>query len=50
MNMKEIGAAEFRKHCLSILDEVDENGLVITKRGKPVAKLMDPADELPLAR
>lgn len=40
MTMKEIGAAEFKEHCLSILDEVDEDGLVITKRGKPVAKLI----------
>ena len=38
--MKEIGATEFKEHCLSILDEVDEDGLVITKRGKPVAKLI----------
>ena len=38
--MKQIGAAEFKEHCLSILDEVDEEGLVITKRGKPVAKLI----------
>jgi prevent-host-death family protein len=40
MAVKEIGAAEFKEHCLSILDEVDEEGLVITKRGKPVAKLI----------
>ena len=40
MTMKQIGAAEFKEHCLSILDEVDEEGLVITKRGKPVAKLI----------
>jgi prevent-host-death family protein len=38
--MKQIGAAEFKAHCLSILDAVDEEGLVITKRGKPVAKLI----------
>lgn len=38
--MKEIGAAKFKEHCLSILDEVDEDGIVITKRGLPVAKLI----------
>ena len=38
--MKEIGAAEFKEHCLRILDEVDHEGVVITKRGKPVAKLV----------
>ncbi len=38
--MKQIGAAKFKEHCLSILDEVDDEGIVITKRGKPVAKLV----------
>jgi prevent-host-death family protein len=38
--MKEIGAAKFKEQCLAILDEVDEEGIVITKRGKPVAKLI----------
>jgi prevent-host-death family protein len=37
--MKQIPAAKFKEHCLAILDEVDEEGIVITKRGKPVAKL-----------
>ncbi len=43
--MKTIGAAEFKAHCLRIMDEVGPEGIVITKRGKPVAKLL-PADEL----
>jgi prevent-host-death family protein len=34
-------AAKFKEHCLAILDEVDEEGIVITKRGKPVAKLIN---------
>lgn len=38
--MKEIGAAKFKEQCLAILDQVDEDGIVITKRGKPVAKLI----------
>jgi prevent-host-death family protein len=38
--MKEIPAAKFKEQCLSILDRVDEEGIVITKRGKPVAKLI----------
>lgn len=41
--MKTIGAAEFKAHCLQILDEVGPEGILITKRGKPVAKLV-PAD------
>ena len=38
--MKQMPAAKFKEHCLAILDEVDEEGLIITKRGKPVAKLI----------
>ncbi len=37
---KTIGAAKFKEHCLSLLDEVDSDGIVITKNGKPVAKLI----------
>ncbi len=38
--MKQIAAAKFKEQCLSILDRVDPDGIVITKRGKPVAKLI----------
>jgi prevent-host-death family protein len=38
--MKTIGAAEFKQKCLQILDELDPEGLTITKRGKPVARLL----------
>ena len=38
--MKQIAAAKFKEQCLSLLDEVDPDGIVITKRGKPVAKLI----------
>jgi prevent-host-death family protein len=38
--MKTINAAKFKEQCLTILDEVDSDGLVITKHGKPVAKLI----------
>jgi prevent-host-death family protein len=40
MTMKQIAAARFKAQCLSLLDEVDPDGIVITKRGKPVAKLI----------
>ncbi len=33
-------AARFKERCLALLDEVDPEGIVITKRGKPVAKLI----------
>ncbi len=38
--MRQIAAAKFKERCLSILDRVDADGIVITKRGKPVAKLI----------
>jgi prevent-host-death family protein len=38
--MKQIAAAKFKEQCLALLDQVDADGLVITKRGKPVAKLI----------
>jgi prevent-host-death family protein len=38
--VKHIAAAKFKEQCLSILDRVDDDGIVITKRGKPVAKLI----------
>ena len=38
---KTIGAAEFKAHCLRILDEVDRSreSVTITKRGRPVAEV-----------
>jgi prevent-host-death family protein len=38
--MKQIAAAKFKEQCLALLDEVGPDGIVITKRGKPVAKLI----------
>jgi prevent-host-death family protein len=38
--MKHIAAAKFKEQCLSLLDAVDPDGIVITKRGKPVARLI----------
>ena len=38
--MKTITAAKFKEQCLSLLDNVDRDGIVITKHGKPVAKLV----------
>jgi prevent-host-death family protein len=35
-----MGAAEFKAKCLAVLDEVGPEGIVITKHGKPVAKLI----------
>ena len=38
--MKEIGAAKFKEQCLALLDQLDADGLIVTKRGKPVARVL----------
>jgi prevent-host-death family protein len=38
--MKTLPAAKFKEQCLALLDRVDPDGIVITKHGKPVAKLI----------
>ncbi len=41
-----IAAGEFKTHCLKLMDQVrtQHRSFVVTKRGKPVAKLV-PVDE-----
>ncbi len=43
---REIAAGEFKARCLQLMEEVRASGveLVITKRGRPIAKLV-PIDE-----
>jgi antitoxin (DNA-binding transcriptional repressor) of toxin-antitoxin stability system len=38
--MKTIGAAKFKEQCLTLLDNLSPEGLVITKHGKPVATVL----------
>ena len=38
--MKTMGAAKFKEQCLALLDRLDAEGVVITKRGKPVARVV----------
>ena len=40
MSMKTIAAAKFKEQCLSLLDHLDPEGLVVTKHGKAVARVM----------
>lgn len=41
----QISASQFKARCLALLDEVGEGAeLVVTKRGRPVAKVV-PVDE-----
>ncbi len=42
MDNEQIPAGQFKTHCLKLLDEVNQThrSLVITKHGKPVAKVV----------
>ncbi len=35
-----IGAAKFKENCLELLDNLDAQGVVITKHGRPVARVI----------
>jgi prevent-host-death family protein len=45
----EIPAGEFKAKCLKLLDEVQQQRreIVVTKRGKPVARLLPMAYDMP---
>jgi len=38
--MKTIGAAKFKEQCLALLDNLSPEGIVVTKHGKPVARVL----------
>jgi prevent-host-death family protein len=38
--VRRISASKFKEQCLSLLDDLSAEGIVITKRGKPVAKVI----------
>jgi prevent-host-death family protein len=46
--MRAVPITDFKAHCLQLIEEVRQTGqgLVITKRGKPAARVLPP--ELPL--
>jgi len=46
--MKTMPAGKFKAHCLAVMDEVQakRRAVVITKRGKPVVKVV-PVDDKP---
>jgi prevent-host-death family protein len=46
--MKKIAAGAFKANCLSLMDDVraTKRPLLITKRGKPVAKLVPVEDDM----
>lgn len=38
--MKTIGAAKFKEQCLALLNQLDSEGLVVTKYGKPIGRVI----------
>ena len=38
--MQTISASKFKEQCLALLDSVTPEGILITKHGKPVARLV----------
>lgn len=40
MTMKTIGATKFKEQCLSLLEQVSQEEIIVTKRGRPIARLI----------
>lgn len=38
--MKVLNVSDFREQCLALLDELPPEGVLITRRGQPVARVM----------
>lgn len=38
--MEQLNASKFKEQCLALLDNLDPEGIVITKHGKPIARVM----------
>jgi antitoxin (DNA-binding transcriptional repressor) of toxin-antitoxin stability system len=38
--MKKVPAARFKEQCLSLLDHLDPEGILVTKHGRPVARVL----------
>jgi len=38
--MMHVNASKFKAQCLAILDNLDPEGIVITRHGKPVARVV----------
>lgn len=37
---KTISATQFKAQCLSIIDELEPDGIIVTKHGRPVARVL----------
>ena len=38
--MRKVAAGTFKAQCLAILDHLEPEGIIVTKHGKPVARVM----------
>ena len=38
--MKTIAITKFKEQCLALLDQLGEEGLIVSKHGKPIAKIV----------
>ena len=43
--MEQLNASKFKEKCLSLLDHLDSEGILITKHGKPIARLIPVASD-----
>ena len=43
--MEQLNASKFKEQCLSLLDHLDPEGILITKHGKPIARLIPVASD-----
>ena len=43
-----MNASDFKAKCLKILDELEPSGILILKRGKPIARVIPVANRSPL--
>ena len=41
--MRTIDVSDFKKQCLSLLENLDHDGIVITRNGEPLARLVPAA-------
>jgi hypothetical protein len=41
--MKKMTITRFQEECISVLDHMDPAGILITRNGKPVARILPPA-------
>lgn len=38
--LEDLSASEFKARCLKVLDELEPQRVIVTKRGRPVAKVI----------